>query len=156
MNAKNNRFFSLNGGISLIMLVFVVLTLVSFAALSLTSARADRRLSEKYKEQTTAYYQARNESRRYLADYDAARAGGPASSSSGRAAVAASVPDSASGTVSGTSETVRFPAGESQELVLTVRPLSQPDADGHPYEILEERMESIPPEYYDEALPVIR
>ena len=49
---------ALNVGISSIIVIFAILCLVIFAALSLTSASADYRLTEKLKEHTDEYYSA--------------------------------------------------------------------------------------------------
>ena len=51
-SSKSSSFQTVNGGISLFLLTFIILCLVSFAALSIVSARADARLTEKYRQQT--------------------------------------------------------------------------------------------------------
>ncbi|MDO5145569.1 MAG: hypothetical protein Q4D60_01055 [Eubacteriales bacterium] len=51
---------AVNMGVSLIILIFITLCLVTFSVLSLENAVADRRLSEKAAEHTTAYYKASN------------------------------------------------------------------------------------------------
>ena len=61
---------TVNGGISLFLLTFIILCLVSFAALSIVSARADARLTEKYRQQTEYYYGARNEAQKFLQELD--------------------------------------------------------------------------------------
>lgn len=74
---------ALNVGISSIIVIFAILCLVIFAALSLTSASADYRLTEKLKEHTDEYYSAcsaaedlLDEIDRSLADAHAETAGG--------------------------------------------------------------------------------
>lgn len=57
-------------GLSSLLLIFVILCLVTFAALSLTSANADYRLSQKMKAHTEAYYKASNEAADILARID--------------------------------------------------------------------------------------
>ena len=51
----------INIGSSSILLVFVILCLIAFATLSIVSANADAKLSNKVAERTTAYYEAHNE-----------------------------------------------------------------------------------------------
>lgn len=74
MSRKTNRTSSLsfNGGIgsSSILVIFVILCLVSFAALSIVSANADYKLSKKVLERTTAYYNASNQAETMLAQLD--------------------------------------------------------------------------------------
>ena len=57
---KSRSFPMMNMGMALLITIFVVLCLVTFAALSLVSARNDQRNSEKLAEATTAYYSATN------------------------------------------------------------------------------------------------
>ena len=67
---KKEPFFGLNIGSSSILLIFLILCLVSFAALSIVSANADSKLSRKVLERTTAYYEACNEAEKTLVDID--------------------------------------------------------------------------------------
>lgn len=68
---KSSKFsFGLNIGSSSILLIFVILCLVSFATLSIVSANADRKLTAKVLERTTAYYEACNKAEAALADVD--------------------------------------------------------------------------------------
>ncbi len=57
-------------GFSSILLTLAVLAIASFGALSLTTALSDRRLSEKVRDNTTAYYEAENQMNRSLAQID--------------------------------------------------------------------------------------
>lgn len=56
MNKKKD--FSVSIGFSSIMMVFIMICLVTFAALSVLTANSDHRLSKKMADKTTAYYQA--------------------------------------------------------------------------------------------------
>lgn len=69
MSAKTNRV-NLNLGTSSLLLIFVVLSLVSFAALSLSSALSDKKLSDKTVEKNTAYYDACNKAQEQLSVID--------------------------------------------------------------------------------------
>lgn len=57
---KKREIPVMNVGVTLIILIFITLSLVTFCVLSLENAVADRRLSKKAAEHTTAYYQAAN------------------------------------------------------------------------------------------------
>ena len=70
LNKKKKQFFGMNIGSASMMLIFVILCLVSFAALSIVSANADRRLSNKVAERTTAYYEACNSAQESLSGID--------------------------------------------------------------------------------------
>lgn len=74
MNNSNpspkKRFFGMNIGSASMLLIFVILCLVSFAALSIVSANADFKLSNKIAERTQSYYTACNSAEESLADID--------------------------------------------------------------------------------------
>lgn len=70
MKRKNSGLFPVNIGASSLLLVFSVLCLVSFAALSAASADADARLTQKTAAHTAAYYQACGEAQDMLASLD--------------------------------------------------------------------------------------
>ena len=55
-------------GASLLLVIFVVLCLAAFAALSMASAGADYRLSKKSAERTSQFYQANNLAQDRLAE----------------------------------------------------------------------------------------
>lgn len=59
-----------NIGSSLLMVIFLILCLVTFATLSLTSARSDYSFSERAAERRTQYYQACNTAEDVLAQID--------------------------------------------------------------------------------------
>ncbi len=61
---------NLNIGTSSLLLIFIVLSLVSFAVLSLSSALTDRRLTESNLSRTTAYYNVCNEAELKLKEMD--------------------------------------------------------------------------------------
>lgn len=66
------REFTMNIGLPSIMLIFVVLCLISFGVLSLVSANADRKLSQKVLERSAAYYGACNLAEEKLCEMDTA------------------------------------------------------------------------------------
>ena len=61
---------NLNIGTSSLLLIFIVLSLVSFAVLSLSSALTDRRLTESNLSRTTTYYNVCNEAELKLKEMD--------------------------------------------------------------------------------------
>lgn len=69
-SGRKNRQFGINVGSSSILLIFVILCLISFATLSMVTANADRKLSEKILDRTLAYYEACNQAEAALADTD--------------------------------------------------------------------------------------
>ena len=64
---KKKQFFGMNIGSASMLLIFVILCMVSFAALTIISANADRRLSRRIADRTTAYYDACNSAQESLA-----------------------------------------------------------------------------------------
>lgn len=66
------REFTMNIGLPSIMLIFVVLCLISFGVLSLVSANADRKLSQKVLDRSAAYYNACNLAEEKLCEIDTA------------------------------------------------------------------------------------
>lgn len=67
---KKKQFFGMNIGSASMLLIFVILCMVSFAALTIISANADRRLSRRIADRTTAYYDACNSAQESLAGID--------------------------------------------------------------------------------------
>ncbi len=68
--AKGNRESGIQIGTASLILIFVVLTLVIFALLSVTSALADNRLTERTEAWITGYYKADLEAERRMAALD--------------------------------------------------------------------------------------
>ena len=64
------REFTVCIGLPPILLIFVVLCLVAFGVLSLVSANADQKLSQKVLDRSTAYYEACNQAEEMLCDVD--------------------------------------------------------------------------------------
>ncbi len=64
--------YSANIGMTSLLLIFIVLSLVSFSVLSLSSALADRNLTDKIAGKTAAYYEASNAAQERIAGIDEA------------------------------------------------------------------------------------
>lgn len=62
--------FHFHSGISSILLIFIILSLISFAILSYSSANADWKLTNKVLTRTTSYYQACNRAQEELERID--------------------------------------------------------------------------------------
>ncbi len=67
---KNSDGFGINIGSSSILLIFIVLCLVSFATLAISSAYTDKALSNRVAERTKSYYEACNQAEISLAHID--------------------------------------------------------------------------------------
>lgn len=67
---KSGPEFHINVGSSSILLIFVILCLISFATLSIVSANADAKLSNRVVERTSAYYEACNRAQADIANMD--------------------------------------------------------------------------------------
>ena len=170
MDNGKNHYYTINGGISLILLTFVILSLVSFAALSVTTAQADLRLADRYEAQADAYYHAHNEAQKFLVSLRSAAEAGSSdsaddSSTAGALPASAADPpdtgatsrldllsavlpegcmlDADAGTI-----IARFSAGETQDLILVV--------DAATLEVVTEKTESTVDYSYDSSLPVLR
>lgn len=70
MSNSKKQTFGINIGSSSMLMIFVTLCLISFAALSIVSANADKSLSEKIAVRTAAYYEACNSAEESLAGID--------------------------------------------------------------------------------------
>ena len=68
---KEKRSFGLSIGSSSILVIFVVLCLTTFATLSLVSARADDKLSQKTADAAVSYYALDAAGERMLSDLSA-------------------------------------------------------------------------------------
>ena len=70
MTKKKKSFSGINIGSASMLLIFIILCLVSFATLSIVSANADKKLSEKIARRTQNYYKACNSAEEALAELD--------------------------------------------------------------------------------------
>ena len=136
---SSKKRITVNSGISLFLVLLIIMCLVSFASLSMTSALADSRLSDKYAQQAEWYYGARNEAQQYLQELNA-----------GASAESASGAEAAAEEASGAAVTKRFPAGDKMELVVTY----EPAAAG--YRVSSEMLRSTVEYDLDESLHVMK
>lgn len=59
--------FHFGGGAALVLIVLIIISLLCFAALCVISARADERLTDRYEEEVSSYYHARNLGTEFIA-----------------------------------------------------------------------------------------
>lgn len=63
MNKEKRKFGFINMGTASLLVVFLTLCLVTFAMLTLSTAKSDYEFSKKLAERTTAYYEELNTSK---------------------------------------------------------------------------------------------
>ncbi len=69
-NQRKKNSLGLNIGSSSILLIFVIICLIAFAALSLSTAVADKKLSDRISSRTVNYYKALADVETQLNDFD--------------------------------------------------------------------------------------
>ena len=145
--SRSRRITTTGGGFSLILLLFILLSLVCFATLSIASARADEKLAEKYRDQNDSYYHALNEAHAWLEDLDRDLETLYRDGASEEAYFAAA---------GGKELTKRFSAGENFDLVLTLELLRPKTPEGPFYRLTGEKTESTVTYNYDNTLSVVK
>ena len=136
---KRNPVYSTHIGAASVLLIFLVLSLISFAALTLVNSRADYVLSKKMQERSIAYYSACHEANGFIAENEPAlRDQKTGSKKEGEALISKS-----------------FPLSQFQTLDVSIRPSSE-DED-YSYEITQWKVvthdENV---VLDESLPVMK
>ena len=129
---------NLNIGTSSLLLIFIVLSLVSFAVLSLSSALTDKRLTESNLERTTMYYEACNQAEnrikeldeQYLADY------------ADKGVIPSDIPE------------MTFPINETQELYVRIV-AHEPDDNGSMVEVIKWKVENISVPKLDDSINLL-
>lgn len=129
---------NLNIGTSSLLLIFIVLSLVSFAVLSLSSALTDKRMTESNLDRTTNYYNACNEAERNLKDMDAAYI----------------QEYKEKGSVSVTNNELTIPVNDTQTLDIKVA-VHEPDADGSTIDVIKWKIENISVPQIDDSITLL-
>ncbi|MBP3735487.1 MAG: hypothetical protein J6I56_00535 [Lachnospiraceae bacterium] len=119
-------------GILPVFIMLVVFSLIGFAALSLTSARADDKFSEAYAEMNRAYYEGISASQEYQASLSGEL--------SRLYAQYGSDPEAYFAKAGGEMIEVSFPCGEGQAIALRIRVLNPAKPDGSLFEVLSEKL----------------
>ncbi len=154
---KGSRY-TVRSGISFLLLLLIIMSLVSFASLSLVSARADLKLSEKYAEQVSAYHRAHTAAQEYFRDADQstgaalsdAETSEAGTSEAGTSEAATSEAATSEAGTSEAGQTVSFPAGENLQLTLRLVP------EGGGWRVESEKLENTFDYEYDESLHVLK
>ena len=167
MNSENRRSVT-SIGITSFVLIFVMLCLLTFSVLSLATARADLRLSQRSADRTSAYYDAENRANDILLEIIScmedclSEAGGDTDMEEGADAASfyTSVRDSLEGQngITFTGEhTLQYsvPLEDEQLLRVSLELSFEPYEDGSRYKILEWRTESTHEWDSDETLPLL-
>ncbi len=144
--AKKKREFSLNVGISSILFIFVILALVSFAILSLSSSVSDYKLTSRVADGSTKYYEACNQAEEMLEGFDRTLADLYATGIS-RAGFFEKV---------GKKKTFSVPVTDIQTLQIEIN-IRYPERAGESfYEIANWSLETTGSLEFDESLPVFK
>ncbi len=137
MNRK--PIYSTHIGAASILLIFLVLSLISFASLTLVNSRADYVLSKKMLDRSVSYYNACHEANAFIAENE------PAFRKNKNADINEMTIEKS------------FPLNDFQTLDVSVKPAEADSEEGSSYEISEWRVvthgENI---IYDETLPVMK
>ena len=140
---KSKRY-GVNIGSSSILVIFVVVCLVSFAALSIVSANSDYRLTQKMADRQTLYYQACNDAYQTLSDIDATLC----------ALYNSGITQEEYYAQVGYEKSYAYPVSDIQSLQVVIQ-INYPNDDMEPfYEIQKWRIITTGTLDYDESLPV--
>lgn len=145
---KNKQLFGINIGTSSALIIIVILSLVCFSGLSIASASADYRLSQKLAQRTTAYYAACNQAQeelRSLSDTLLAAYRASQDKEDYEAKIKESLKDSLNFT---------YVINDNQYLEVSVAPLYPDENDGRLYEITRFQVANISSPELDTSLPV--
>lgn len=148
MEGKKKSGFSI--GASSLLVIIVVLSLVCFAALSITSASADLRLSQKLADRTSSYYKACNEAQTTLKNLSASLSSiyeDSRNEDEYEQKIKASLADSL---------TFSCPMNENQVLQVSVSPLYPQNASGDFLKITSWQIVNVTSLQLDESLPVFQ
>ncbi|MBD5482589.1 MAG: hypothetical protein HDR15_08750 [Lachnospiraceae bacterium] len=142
---KQKRY-GVNVGSSSLLIIFVVVCLVSFAALSIVSANSDYKLTKRMAERETNYYNACNDAYRALASIDRTLLSLYESSDSEDDFYAQA----------GYTKSFTYPVSDIQSLRVVLQ-IHYPRNDADPrYTITEWQIVTIGTLDYDQSLPVIQ
>ncbi len=133
-------------GISTILLVFVIISLVSFATLTVVTANSDNSLSKKIETRQTAYYNACNQAENELASLDQFLIAQYENSSSEDMYFLSTE----------STYTYTLPISEMQSLFIQVEVLYPVSSDGPFYELTNYEVITTGDYEYDEHLSVIQ
>ena len=144
--AGKKRGLPLNVGTSSVLFIFVILCLVSFAILSLSSAMSDYKLSSRVAENSQAYYDACNTAEEQLASFDKTL----------KSLYDTGISRSGYYDSVGKKKTFAIPVNDIQTLEVEIRIL-YPEKEGESfYDIISWKTETTGDLDYDDTLPVFK
>ena len=154
---KRKHRFHLGNGAALILVALMIISLLCFAALSIVSAKADSRLTDRYAAQLTAYHTARNLGIDFLAETDAQLKRYLEDSADREAYLekARSLPSCTDSSEENPVLLFSAPMTEHQTYCLVVRVLFPSSADAPRYEVLSSRTVTSTDVTYDTSLEVL-
>ena len=147
MNKK--RTYGISVGTSFILVIIVILSLVCFAGLSIVSANADYRLSQKLADRTTSYYEAASLANENLAGLHEAFATVYAESAD-EASYLAKIKESYADSL-----TFSYAISDTQSLCVSIVPLYPEAAQGDYFTIEQFQVVTTSELTLDESLPVL-
>ncbi|SDB29356.1 hypothetical protein [Butyrivibrio sp. INlla16] len=138
---KRKPIYSTHIGAASILLIFLVLSLISFASLTLVNSRADYILSKKMLDRSLSYYQACHEASGFIAENEPSYR----------------KIDWSDPNINVNSLNKSITLSEFQTLDVNIKPMYSEGPDTPTYEILEWRVVTHNDEVvYDETLPVMK
>jgi len=143
---KKKQGMSVSIGSSTMLLIFVVISLVSFSVLSLSSAITDKKFADKVKQKNITYYNACNLAEEQLAEVDAELS----------AAYASTADETAYFNQVGEGTTIAIPVSEYQELQVAVRFLYPIEEGDSYYEVDSYTLVNINTPELDEGLMLLQ
>ena len=146
---RKKRSYGISVGTSSILIIIVILSLVCFAGLSIVSATADYKLSQKLADRTTAYYEAASDANKQIASMDKAFASLYAESADEDAyfeKIKESYADSL---------TFSYPISDTQSLCVSVHALYPEDNTGNFVSVDQFRIVTTKELILDDSLPVL-
>lgn len=143
---KKKQGMSVSIGSSTMLLIFVVISLVSFSVLSLSSAITDKKFADKVKQKNITYYNACNLAEEQLAEMDANLSD----------AYASAADETAYFNQVSEGTTIAIPVSEYQELQVVVRFLYPTEEGDSYYEIDSYSLVNINTPELDEGLMLLQ
>ena len=145
---RNKKSYGVNIGTSSILVIIVILCLICFAGLSIVSANADFKLSEKLADRTTSYYAATSRANEDLAAIDKEFAH-IYQESTGEKDYFAKIKESYSDSL-----TFDYSINDMQSLIVTINPVYPSNLDGDFFTVSRFQIVTTDEPEMDQSLPV--
>lgn len=146
MSKHSKGEFRLNTGTSTLLFIFVILCLISFSILSLSSALSDLKLSERVSENTRNYYEACNEAEEQISEAE----------QSLKELYETGISRAGYFEQVGKKMTFSFPVSDIQSLNVEIK-INYPDEDNNSfYDVVSWNVQTVNDLVYDDSLPVYK